>query len=407
MLGRTNTGGAGLNFKVVGGTTQPSSPKENTIWVNTDTPITSWDFSSEAPPIRSNNKNLITHPYYHTGHTYEGVTFTVNADGTITTNGTATGNANIRLNYTSYDKKLIHLKKGTYTLSGCPAGGSDDTYFFEAVINGTADYFRDYGNGVTFTLDKDIDIRCAIWIYTTVSNLVFRPQLEKGSVATDFVRGDATGQVWTATGSGSTTPFNALRKNALMVYPIKVYQYINGAWVAKAAKTYQGGEWCEWALFIYKDGKLSEITGFTMTGGTATDADGVLTFESSSTTVIKLVARSTERIDFTGYETLAVNFLDGSKVYRGVNLTGAGVGFGVTVEVPSVTTKEFSTGEQPIVSNAAAWHLFDHTVNNNAQPSGELTLDVSGVDAGYLVFLGRAYGSNWKAVLKVDSIKFE
>lgn len=33
---------ASLNFKVVGGTTEPASPSENMIWVNTDTPITWW-----------------------------------------------------------------------------------------------------------------------------------------------------------------------------------------------------------------------------------------------------------------------------------------------------------------------------------------------------------------------------
>ena len=45
------TSGAGtqLNFKVVGGTTQPGNPKENTIWVNTDTAITAWVFSATAP----------------------------------------------------------------------------------------------------------------------------------------------------------------------------------------------------------------------------------------------------------------------------------------------------------------------------------------------------------------------
>lgn len=42
-------GGAGLNFKVVGGTSQPTSASENTIWVNTSTAITSWVFSAEEP----------------------------------------------------------------------------------------------------------------------------------------------------------------------------------------------------------------------------------------------------------------------------------------------------------------------------------------------------------------------
>jgi hypothetical protein len=51
MLGRTNTGGGGggLNYTVVGGTSAPSNPKENTIWVNTSTAITSHVFSATQP----------------------------------------------------------------------------------------------------------------------------------------------------------------------------------------------------------------------------------------------------------------------------------------------------------------------------------------------------------------------
>lgn len=51
MIGITNAGGGGggLNFKVVGGTVQPSSPSENMIWVNTSVAITSWVFSTTAP----------------------------------------------------------------------------------------------------------------------------------------------------------------------------------------------------------------------------------------------------------------------------------------------------------------------------------------------------------------------
>lgn len=38
-----------LNFEVVGGTEQPTNPQENTIWVNTDTAITSYIFSTTKP----------------------------------------------------------------------------------------------------------------------------------------------------------------------------------------------------------------------------------------------------------------------------------------------------------------------------------------------------------------------
>lgn len=47
MKGKINVGGGdNLNFKVVGGTTRPTNPKENTIWINTSTEIRSWRFEN-------------------------------------------------------------------------------------------------------------------------------------------------------------------------------------------------------------------------------------------------------------------------------------------------------------------------------------------------------------------------
>lgn len=45
------SGSNGLNFKVVGGTTQPTNPCENTIWVDTDIDITSWFFDDYNPYV--------------------------------------------------------------------------------------------------------------------------------------------------------------------------------------------------------------------------------------------------------------------------------------------------------------------------------------------------------------------
>lgn len=45
----TRRGGSNpLNFKVVGGTAEPTNPKENTIWVNTDKKITGYYFSNKG-----------------------------------------------------------------------------------------------------------------------------------------------------------------------------------------------------------------------------------------------------------------------------------------------------------------------------------------------------------------------
>lgn len=46
--GNLGGGSGGLNFKIVGGTSTPSSPKENTIWVKTEK-IGAWYFSATQP----------------------------------------------------------------------------------------------------------------------------------------------------------------------------------------------------------------------------------------------------------------------------------------------------------------------------------------------------------------------
>jgi len=49
IINMTGGGGGGLNFKVVGGTTQPDTPAANTIWVNTDAPVNGYAFAAVAP----------------------------------------------------------------------------------------------------------------------------------------------------------------------------------------------------------------------------------------------------------------------------------------------------------------------------------------------------------------------
>ena len=53
-------GSGGLNFTVVGGTTAPSNPKENMIWVNTSTAITDWVFSATQPTAASGRVWIFT-----------------------------------------------------------------------------------------------------------------------------------------------------------------------------------------------------------------------------------------------------------------------------------------------------------------------------------------------------------
>ena len=127
-------------------------------------------------------KNLIPYPYTNTTKILNGITFTVNSDGSVTVSGTATAQAYFRL------QQSFSLKKGQYFFSGCPTGGAGGTY---SLYLGTADYTfykADVGNGIYINAESDKTVSIVINIAkdTTVENLVFKPQLELGSTATAY-----------------------------------------------------------------------------------------------------------------------------------------------------------------------------------------------------------------------------
>lgn len=167
-------GGASLNFKVVGGTSQPASPKENDIWVNTDTAISEWVFSAEQP----------TEP--------------------------------------------------------------------------------------------------------------------------------VEGMVWFQTAMKSNAPFNALKKNSLVIYPVKCHQYVSGAWVNETAKTYQDGAWANWELIVFKDGVWNGSYRFK----NLTSGGYPPTYLYNDTNPVKFGRDSVgggsgayiEGIDVTNYSTLHLTF---------------------------------------------------------------------------------------------------
>lgn len=130
-------------------------------------------------------KNLIHYPYDAKTQTINGITFTINNDGSITANGIATGNALLLL-----QADLFYIPYGDYTLSGCPSGGSNSTYCLTATNNmGIAytKYIVDNGSGNTFSSDNEKwVITIKIFSGVTVNNIVFKPQIEKGSTVTTY-----------------------------------------------------------------------------------------------------------------------------------------------------------------------------------------------------------------------------
>lgn len=140
---------------------------------------------------KSGARNLLRYPYNYTTRTISGVDYTDNGDGTVTVNGTATATAAFICRSRSEANGLI-LKAGTYNVTGCPGGGSLSTYYLQ-IAKTTNDAFEaignEYGEGKTFTLTEDTQIQISVNVTNgaTVNNLTFRPMLELGSVAHDYV----------------------------------------------------------------------------------------------------------------------------------------------------------------------------------------------------------------------------
>ena len=119
--------------------------------------------------------------------TINGITFTKNEDGTISVNGTATANAvlDIGRNLTN------EFNKGTYIASGCPLNGSSSTYqitLFKTLNETITSLGGDFGNGLVVSIDETCYLWERIIIYNgqTINNLIFKPMITSGSVATSY-----------------------------------------------------------------------------------------------------------------------------------------------------------------------------------------------------------------------------
>lgn len=148
-------------------------------------------------------------------YTYRDVDFTVNADGTVTVNGTATGgNASIKLynasaNYEMLGKKVI--------LNGCPSGGSATTYRIQAYRMGSADgstgtYFDDGEGTIAFDALNNASgtvgsFAVAVYENATVTNLLFKPMVRLASDP------DATYQQYAKTNRELTAENQTLTNN--------------------------------------------------------------------------------------------------------------------------------------------------------------------------------------------------
>lgn len=131
-------------------------------------------------------KNVI--PYPTNSYSYpqirNGLTVTSNADGSYTVNGTATASTYFSI----CDLAKLGIEDfGAFALSGCPKGGASSTYYL-ALYDGNK-WTSDTGAGNTGTIGTiaaGARIEITIVAGYTANNLIFWPQLEKGSTPTAY-----------------------------------------------------------------------------------------------------------------------------------------------------------------------------------------------------------------------------
>jgi hypothetical protein len=78
------------------------------------------------------------------------------------------------------------------------------------------------------TIWVETDVEISNWIIASIDQVPDEP---------------IEGMVWIKDSSASAGEFNAIKENALQVYPAAAMQYIAGEWVTKILQIYQDGEW--------------------------------------------------------------------------------------------------------------------------------------------------------------------
>ena len=160
--------------------------------------------------LKKYGKNLIPYPYISGNSvTTNGITYTVDSSTkAITANGTASATAY----FSVLDKAhAILLPPGTYFLSGNEKGVKNAELYLKYTDENSNDkYAVDRGSGVSFTVKNatPASVGISVGAGVTVSNAVFKPQLELGSAKTAF-ESPGTPETYTVGADGSVANLNA------------------------------------------------------------------------------------------------------------------------------------------------------------------------------------------------------
>lgn len=143
--------------------------------------------SAGVEDVEVQGANLIPYPANSMKFpiTRNGITVTANDDGTYLVNGTATNDVYVSVcNLNAAGMRISNI--GDVVLSGCPTGGSTATYYLSLYFG---QWRADTGAGVTATIGtipNTARIEITIQKGYTANNLIFSPQLRRGTTITGY-----------------------------------------------------------------------------------------------------------------------------------------------------------------------------------------------------------------------------
>lgn len=180
------------------------------------------------------------------------------------------------------------------------------------------------------------------------------------------------GMVWIATGTNSAVPFNALKKNTLMVYPTACKQFVNGAWTNVTAKSYVDGEWVDWFtyLFIENSGQAVPWVFKSMnTKGVVSEKNGTIVFEYTTVDNNYMASGTEGAVDLSGCSKVCFDV-----VVRSMYASGGG---------------EFTVG----VTSKQVVAEYNNTFLVSQKPAADSTrktivVDVSDISSGFISMYG-------------------
>ena len=348
--------GVELNFEVVGGTTEPVNPVENTIWINTDTEITNWFFSPSNPYVAYKDVELMDDLSLGNGY--------ITDAGAISSQSSS--------NPELYTEDYIPVKYGTtynyeYTIS-------ETKKMWLAIVEYTGSYTFKVRNIVvnsvsntrqtgTYTPSSS-EVTAVRLTWRTFPNTTHTISFIECDV--EYTVGEVNeGAVWISTEHNLPTKFNALKENGIHVCPSSARQYINGSWVKVGTYIYINGEQIPFdnKVYLYNNGNTYDD----LTGGWVTDAwnnkggakSSPKLYVSSGSAASPAVVGTAEKINFTGFNVLHYTSPSGQN----------GKPYGGYLRLCT---------EQYYNSQVASAHITD---------AGDGTLDISAIDGEYYVCL--------------------